>query len=295
MIVTVASGKGGTGKTTVVCALARILEPELGETLSVVDLDVEAPNAALFLKPEIKSTEDAFLAVPRVDEKRCTRCRACAEVCQFQAIAVLGEVIFTSSEMCHACGGCAMVCPEAAISWDRRLLGQVRRGRLGRATYLEGRLRIGEAMSPPLMRQVKSAFDSEQIILVDAPPGTSCPAVAAVKGSDVVVMVTEPTPFGRNDLALALKAFAPLNLPLGVVINRTPSDSLGSALAQTLDLCRDHGAPVWLKIPDDRGVAQAYARGLTLIQARPELEPELRRLWQRILKAAEKKGEGGDA
>ena len=145
MIVTIASGKGGTGKTTVAAGLTEILAPRLGTDLNVVDLDVEAPNLALFLKPELETAEDVHLLVPKVDESKCNLCRACAEVCQFQAITVLGEVIYTAPEMCHGCGGCKLVCPEEAITWDQRLLGQINSGRIGPSRFMEGRLRVGEA------------------------------------------------------------------------------------------------------------------------------------------------------
>ena len=291
MIVTIASGKGGTGKTTLAAGLTEILAPRLGAGLSVIDLDVEAPNLALFLNPEMETAEDVYLSVPKVDESKCNLCRACAEVCQYQAIAVLGEVIYTASEMCHGCGGCKLVCPEEAITWDQRLLGQIRSGRIGPARFIEGRLRVGEAMAPPLMRRVKAGFKAGQVVLVDAPPGTSCPAVTAVRGSDVAVMVTEPTPFGLNDLELALRAFEPLKVSIGVVINRSPAREDDSSMVRTRNLCRRFGAPVWLTIPDDSHIARSYARGLTLTASWPGAKEGLDELWGCVAAAAGRQSE----
>ena len=291
MIVTIASGKGGTGKTTVAAGLTEILAPRLGTDLNVVDLDVEAPNLALFLKPELETAEDVHLLVPKVDESKCNLCRACAEVCQFQAITVLGEVIYTAPEMCHGCGGCKLVCPEEAITWDQRLLGQINSGRIGPSRFMEGRLRVGEAMAPPLMRRVKDGFGAGQVVLVDAPPGTSCPAVTAVQGSDVAVMVTEPTPFGLNDLELALQAFGPLKVAMGVVINRAPAGEDDSLMTKTRNLCRRFGAPVWLTIPDDLHIARSYAQGLTLTASWPGAGEGLDELWGCIMAAAGRQSE----
>jgi MinD superfamily P-loop ATPase len=200
MIVAVASGKGGTGKTTVTASLTTVWD----EALLAVDLDVEEPNLHLFLQPSIDGSATAHMPVPVVDERRCTHCGACSDLCQFKAISVIGELILTFPEMCHGCGGCIAVCPEQALSPGQRVLGEITWGEAGKAGFLMGRLRIGEAMSPPLMRLVKVKL--ERMIaakgadaIIDAPPGVSCPAVNAVIDSDVIVLVTEPTPFGFHD------------------------------------------------------------------------------------------------
>ncbi len=257
MIVAIASGKGGTGKTTVSASLAGIWSPPA----VAVDLDVEEPNLHLFLNPEITGQEPAYMDVPRVDETGCTHCRACADVCQFKAISVLGEVILTFPEMCHGCGACMAVCPEGVITYDRRALGDILWGRAGETEFLMGRLRVGEAMSPPLMRHVKARLtdrlaETGADVLIDAPPGVSCPAVNAVMDADVIVLVTEPTPFGCYDLALAHEAFKNIGKPMGVVINRA---GLGEDAVYAQ--CREAGLPILAEIPYDRTIAQAYARG----------------------------------
>ena len=211
MNIAIASGKGGTGKTTTAASLVHVWP----RPVVAVDLDVEEPNLHLFLKPEISDSRKATMQVPEADESKCIYCRMCAELCQFKAITVLGEVLLTFPEMCHGCGGCMAICPEGALSVGRRELGDVLWGRAANADFLMGRLRVGEAMSPPLMRSVKQRLaemnqGSGKDVIVDAPPGVSCPAVNAVMDSDAIILVTEPTPFGLYDLQLAFEAFTPL-------------------------------------------------------------------------------------
>jgi MinD superfamily P-loop ATPase len=268
MIVAVASGKGGTGKTTVTASLASVWDGPL----VAADLDVEEPNLHLFLHPTSEGSDLAHLLVPAVDEMKCTYCGACADLCQFAAITVMGELILMFPEMCHGCAGCLEVCPEKAISPGRRELGEIIWGRAGSTGFLAGRLRVGEAMSPPLMRQVKAKL--AQILaaaggdaLIDAPPGVSCPAVNAVLDSDVILLVTEPTPFGVYDFQLAWEAFAPLGKPIGAVVNRA---GLGGHDV-IYRFCQDKGLPILAEIPYDRAIAEAYARGRIIAQVSPEL------------------------
>jgi MinD superfamily P-loop ATPase len=266
MIVTIASGKGGTGKTTVSASLAAVWDAPL----VAVDLDVEEPNLHLFLAPELDGSEDAALEVPVVDAARCTRCGACAALCQFKAISLMGDTVLTFPEMCHGCGGCMAVCPEGAVGTGRRVLGEVAWGRARGARFLMGRLRVGEAMSPPLMRRVKARLGAMLAqegadAVVDAPPGVSCPAVSAVMDSDFAVLVTEPTPFGLHDLRLAAEAFGALGGPLGVVINRA-----GVGDGAVRDFCLAQGLPVLAEIPFDRAVAEGYARGRVVADLGPE-------------------------
>lgn len=257
MIVSVASGKGGTGKTTVAASLISIWD----SPVIAVDLDVEEPNLHLFLNPCLDSEEKVTMEVPLVDESKCTLCRACADLCQFKAITVIGKMILTFPEMCHGCGGCLAICPEKALSSTLRELGTLEQGTAGKADYLMGRLRVGEAMSPPLMRAVKSrlrellAFETKDAI-IDAPPGVSCPAVTAVMDSDVILLVTEPTPFGFHDFVLAWEAFSPLGKPMAAVINRA---GIGDESVQTF--CRDKHIPILAEIPFDRAIAEGYSRG----------------------------------
>jgi len=265
MIVSVASGKGGTGKTTVAASLATIWDgPVLG-----VDLDVEEPNLHLFLQPAIAGSETAYMTVPVVDEAKCTYCGACADICQFAAINVMGQVILTFPEMCHGCGGCMAVCPEKAISPGQRELGEISWGQAGKVGFLAGRLRVGEAMSPPLMRLVKARLDqmlaNGEDAIIDAPPGVSCPAVNAVMDSDVILLVTEPTPFGVYDFQLAWEAFTPLGKPMGAVVNRA---GLGNDAIYRF--CQEKGLPILAEIPYDRAIAEAYSRGRIIADLSPE-------------------------
>jgi MinD superfamily P-loop ATPase len=266
VIYAVASGKGGTGKTTVSSSLAALWDGPA----TLVDLDVEEPNLHLFLKPELTDIRKAWIEVPEADESKCTRCRACADICQFKAITVMADTLLVFADMCHGCGGCLAVCPEDALFPGRRELGEICRGTAGRHEFVMGRLRVGEAMSPPLMRQVRRLFPElaeKGDILIDAPPGVSCPAIAAVTDADCIVLVTEPTPFGFHDFKLAWEAFTPLNKPMGAVINRA---DLGDTAAR--DFCRDNHIPVWAEIPYSREVAEAYSRGEVVADALKELE-----------------------
>ena len=211
MIISVASGKGGTGKTTIATNLA----VALGEPLQFLDCDVEEPNAHLFLKPVMSQSLEVHLEVPEIDPARCTLCGKCQEICQFNAIAVLPAAALNFPELCHSCGGCFLVCPEQALISRQRRIGTVEIGARGLVRFANGRLRVGEALAPPLIRRVREEAGEHGLIIIDAPPGTSCPVLAAVRGSDLVLLVTEPTPFGLNDLELAVAAVRELRLPRG--------------------------------------------------------------------------------
>jgi MinD superfamily P-loop ATPase len=258
MIVAIASGKGGTGKTTVAASLAYVWD----RPVQAVDLDVEEPNLHLFLRPDIAGQETADMFVPVPNQDLCNACRACAEICQFKAITVLGEYVMAFPEMCHGCEGCLMVCPTGAITEGSRELGEILWGSAGDIRFLMGRLRIGEAMSPPLMHHVLKHRDHDRDTIIDAPPGTSCPAINAVLKADIIVLVSEPTPFGFHDLKLAREAFQPLNKPMGVVVNRA---GLGDDSLYTY--CRATGLPILMEIPFDRDIARAYSEGLVIAES----------------------------
>ena len=283
MIVSVASGKGGTGKTTVTASLA-VSWPR---PVMAVDLDVEEPNLHLFLKPGVTDTEVVTLEVPEVDESRCTYCRKCAELCQFKAIAVMGKAIMTFPEMCHGCGGCMAICPEGAIGTGVRELGVMERGMApGALPCLTGRLRVGEAMSPPLMRHVRTRMREESAaraldVLVDAPPGVSCPAMSAVADSDVIVLVTEPTPFGFHDFKLAFEAFSPYGKPIAVVVNRA-----GLGDRRVYDFCADRNLPILAEIPYRREIAEHYSKGMILAELDDGLGGLFARLGQDLRRMA---------
>ena len=260
MLITIASGKGGTGKTT----LATNLAAALNEPVQLLDCDVEEPNAHLFINPEIQQSFEVQLEVPEIDLERCTLCGKCQEICQFNAIGVLPETVLTFPELCHSCGGCFLICPEGAVKSQARTIGVVEIGVKGHIRLIQGRLRVGEAMAPPLIRRVKQEAHPDGLAIIDAPPGTSCPVVSALFGSDFVLLVTEPTPFGLHDLELAVGAVRELGLPMGLVINRA---DLGDRRVHDY-AAREH-LPILLEIPFDREAAGIYARGRLLVEALP--------------------------
>lgn len=278
MIFAIASGKGGTGKTTVSASLAAVWDNGLA-----VDLDVEEPNLHLFLRPEIRDTETVHLTVPEVVEERCVKCGECRDICQFKAITLMAGHLLTFPEMCHGCNACMTICPEKALVPGQRELGEILRGAAGDTEFIMGRLRVGEAMAPPLMREVKNrmGFISAGDVIIDAPPGVSCPAVSAVMDADVIVLVTEPTPFGFHDFKLAHEAFAPLGKPMGAVINRA---GLGDTAVQ--EYCAANDIPIWAEIPYDRAIAEAYSRGEVIADAVPWLRATFESLKSNMIEAA---------
>lgn len=263
LIIAVASGKGGTGKTTIATNLASVIAKSGGE-VTYLDCDVEEPNGHIFLKPEIEMTTVVTTPVPVVDESKCTACGKCRDICQYSAIILLGDTVLTFPNLCHGCGGCMLVCPTGAISESGREVGVIEEGASGRVRFVHGKLRVGEAMSPPLIRRVKERITGDGISIIDAPPGTSCPVIQSVKGADFVLLVTEPTPFGLNDLKLAVEMLKVLQLPFGVVVNR--SDMGDNAV---FDYCRGESIRILLEIPDDRRIAEAYSRGILATNTLP--------------------------
>ncbi len=273
MVISVASGKGGTGKTTVATNLA----VALGKGVQFLDCDVEQPNAHLFLKPDIQESKIITVPVPAVDEDKCSLCGKCAEICQFRAIIVIGKTVLTFHELCHSCGGCMTVCPENAISATGREIGIVEKGVRNGIRFLHGRLRVGEAMSPPLIRKVRASAKGEEITIIDAPPGTSCPVIAAMKGADFVLLVTEPTPFGLHDLKLAVGAVKVLGIPHGLVINRA---DLGDIKVR--EYASKEDIPILMEIPFDRRIAESYSRGELIVQTMPEWKQRFVSLYEEI-------------
>ncbi|MBP7009798.1 MAG: ATP-binding protein [Kiritimatiellae bacterium] len=270
----IASGKGGTGKTTVAVHLAACLAAQ-GRAVQYLDCDVEEPNGHLFLKPKMERSESVGIPVPVVDAAQCTSCGKCAEVCEFNAIAMLKKPL-VFPELCHGCGACALVCPVGAIRETSRAIGVVETGRTGTIGFAQGRLNVGEPMAPPLIRAVKARRNPDAIALFDSPPGTSCPVVATVRDADLVVLVTEPTPFGLHDLALAVDTFRPMGKPMGVVVNRADDDR------RVQDYCQAENLPVLAELPDDRRVAETYARGELVFDRLPEWRDRFDALWSRI-------------
>lgn len=261
MILAIASGKGGTGKTTVSVNLARAF----GRPVQLLDCDVEEPNAHLFLLGEKISEEIVSVPVPRVEESLCDGCAECGRFCQYHAIVSFGTAPLIFDEMCHGCGGCAWVCPQKAIREIERRIGVVETVRDGAVTLVQGRLDVGVAMAPPLIRAVKAHTEKGLPAILDAPPGTSCPVVATLRGADFALLVTEPTPFGLHDLRLAVETVREIGVPFGVAVNR-----VGVGDDRVHRYCACEKIPILLEIPDDRRIAEAYSRGKLIVEVLPE-------------------------
>jgi MinD superfamily P-loop ATPase len=280
MKIVIASGKGGTGKTTVATNLAYVAS-EAGKTVAYIDCDVEEPNGHLFLHPTFISQKTVGIAVPKVDETKCIHCRGCAQICRFSAIVCIGQTVLVNPQMCHGCGGCMLVCPAGAIAEEQFPIGVIDTGKSDKIDFIRGVLKIGVPMSPPLIRAVKASAASAEITFIDAPPGTSCPVVATVRESDFIVLVTEPTPFGLNDLKLAVEMVRVLGRPMGIVVNRADTGT-----GEVFDFCMREKIPVLGKIVDDRAIAEAYSRGELISQSVPKYADHFLTIYQQILKVA---------
>jgi MinD superfamily P-loop ATPase len=276
MRIVIASGKGGTGKTTVATNLAVTAAMD-GRKVHLLDCDVEQPNCALFVKPEIQSSQSIEVPVPVVNNDLCRGHGECADFCEFNALACIGGKVIVFTELCHSCGGCWMVCPEKAISRGARPLGVLEQGTAMGMQFTQGRLRVGEAMAVPLIQKVKAAPNGSDLAILDSPPGTSCPVIATMRGADYVLLVTEPTPFGLNDLTLAVETVRQLELPYGVVVNRA-----GSGDDRVHRYCRDEKIPILLEIPDNRKIAEAYSEGHMAVSAVAEAREMFQQLYHRI-------------
>ena len=280
MRIAIASGKGGTGKTTVATNLAHVAAAD-GRAVAYLDCDVEEPNGHLFLKPTIEQQQPIDKLLPLVDLGRCTFCGRCSQVCRYGAIACVNKQVLIFAGLCHSCGGCVLVCPFDAMSEVPKPIGELRLGTAGRIRFVEGRLNVGEAMSPPAIRAVKAASASVDLTILDCPPGTSCPAIEGVRGSDLVLLVTEPTPFGLNDLKLAVEMVRALNLPMAVVLNRF---DMGDD--QVRQYCIGQRIDILAEIADDRSVAEAYSRGQLACDVVPSFAKQIRALLDRIRNGA---------
>lgn len=252
MKVAVASGKGGTGKTFVSTGL--ILTRGKGV---FCDCDVEEPNAHIFLKPKIEEKKDFKVKVPEVDTQKCTGCTLCFEKCMYKAILVIGKKVIFHPELCHSCGLCAYVCPQKAIKEVDRKTGIIEKGRKGEIIFYHGKLDVGEAMSSPLIRELKKIINGKDFVILDAPPGTSCPVIETVKDTDYIILVTEPTPFGLADLEMAVKAFRDFKIPMGIVVNKVMDE-----IEEVENFSREYKIPIIAEIPFDKKIAELYAEGI---------------------------------
>jgi MinD superfamily P-loop ATPase len=301
MIIAVASGKGGTGKTTVATSLVLSI---LGDAPNgtdraamnspkplFLDCDVEEPNGAIFLEPDLDHREEVGILIPEIDLDRCTYCGRCAEVCVWHAIAVVGRRVLVFPELCHGCGSCTLNCPDGAIHEVLHVMGSLESSSAEPIAFGHGILNVGEAMAVPIIRQLKKRHmdnPDQRVIVLDAAPGTSCPVVETMRGADFVLLVTEPTPFGLHDLRLAVQvARDELGLPVGVVINR---DGVGDAGVD--EYCAAEGIPILMRIPLDRLIAKAISGGEPLVKALPEYQPRFLELWEQILAILESRKDG---
>ncbi|MFO7680916.1 MAG: ATP-binding protein [Chloroflexota bacterium] len=282
MIIAVASGKGGTGKTTVATALAQALA-RTDFSVSCLDCDVEAPNAHLFIHPQLNERQDVEMLIPQVDASVCTGCGKCAAVCQFHAIVVLGGQTLIFPELCHGCGSCALVCPENAITEVPRTLGVLEGGLSPEGiNFGRGLLNVGEPMAVPVITQLKKwRNEAADVVIVDAPPGASCPVVESIRGADFVLLVTEPTPFGLHDLRQAYELTRELDVPAGLIINR---DGIGNADVDAY--CQEVGLPILLRIPLERVIGEGIAQGKSLLDIHPEYEADFQALHGQIANLA---------
>ena len=273
MIISVASGKGGTGKTLVATSLAL----SLGKGVQLLDCDVEEPNAHILLKPTFTRSQPVCIPIPRVDEQKCTHCGKCAEVCAYHAIAVAKQIVLVFPELCHGCGACSYLCLEKAITEVDREIGVIEIGYSGDIEFVQGKLAVGEAMAPPVIREVKQQIDQAKTVIIDVSPGTSCPVVESIKGSDFCLLVTEPTPFGANDLSLMVEVTRKFGIPCGVLLNR-----VGVGDSGVEDYCVNQNIPILLKIPLDREIARLYSKGIALVIGMPTWKSAFVGLFQRI-------------
>ena len=276
MKIAIASGKGGTGKTTIATNLACSIV-RMGQTAQYLDCDVEEPNGHIFLKPNIEETQNVTMGVPEVDTELCDGCGKCGELCQYSAIICLKDTAMTFEQLCHSCGGCMAVCPQTAIKEKQRKIGIAEFGRANGVLYGAGKLDIGAIQSPALIKHVKQKSTDSDTVVIDVPPGTSCPVIEAVKGADFVLLVTEPTPFGLNDLELAVEMVRELKLAFAVAINRC---DIGDD--RVVRYCQQQGIEIPLEIPNDRLIAESYSRGIKIVDALPGYEEKFAQLYQKI-------------
>ncbi|RJS69109.1 (4Fe-4S)-binding protein [Candidatus Bathyarchaeota archaeon] len=272
MIVAVASGKGGTGKTTVAVNLALSIE-----NVQFLDCDVEEPNAHLLLHPKVSRREPVYIPVPVVNEQLCDYCGKCSEFCEYNAIFVSSNKILIFPELCHSCGGCAIVCPKKAISEEQHKIGTLNFGSSGDVELVYGELEVGEPLAVPVIKAVKKQMKPDGNVVLDSPPGTSCPVIETVKGSDYCVLVTEPTPFGLHDLKITVEVLEDMGIPFGVVVNRA-----GIGDKKVYEYCREKDIPVLLEIPYQRDIAEFYSRGVPFSLEIPEWKEKFRTLFERI-------------
>jgi len=274
--VAVASGKGGTGKTTVAVSLVLALEGLPGQ-IEFVDCDVEEPDAALFLKPAIDTVSEVTVPVPSIDSERCTSCGKCVELCQYNALALISGKVLIFENLCHSCGGCTYICPAGAISEEPRRVGAIEHGSVGSVGFMSGRLDVGEPRAVPIIRKLKSMLNPQAVTILDSPPGTACTVVETVRDCDFCLLVTEPTPFGLYDLDLMVQVLEVLDVPSGVIVNRDDGST-----SMIDDYASRKGIPVLMRIPLAREIAESLSRGIPLVAAHKSFKREFLSLAARV-------------
>jgi MinD superfamily P-loop ATPase len=278
LIIAVASGKGGTGKTSVAVNMALSIG-----NVQFLDCDVEEPNAHLLLHPDIRKTEPVYILVPLVNEELCDYCGECSKFCQYNAIFASSEKILVFPELCHSCGGCALVCPKKAISEEKHRIGTLKFGSVGDLTLVYGELGIGEPMAVPVIKEVKRQIEKGKSVVLDSPPGTSCPVIETVRESDFCVLVTEPTPFGLHDLKITVQVLRDMGITFGVVINRA-----GIGDKKVYEYCKEENIPILMEIPYQRKIAELYSRGVPFSLEMPEWKGKFQALFNEIRKLVSK-------
>lgn len=273
MIVSIASGKGGTGKTSVAVNMAI----SLGSNVQLLDCDVEEPNAHLLLHPKIIHKEPVYSMVPSIDEKLCDRCGKCAKFCPYNALFVTPNEVLVFQELCHGCGGCILVCPKGAISEGKHKIGKLNLGYADGIEVVYGELEVGEPMATPLIREVKRRMNKNRNVILDAPPGASCPMIETVKNSDFCILVTEPTPFGLHDLKVAVHVLEGMKIPLGVIVNRA-----GIGDKKVYEYCEKKGIPILFEIPYQRRIAELYSKGIPFSLEIPGWKEKFRKLFNEV-------------
>ncbi len=272
MIITVASGKGGTGKTTVAVNMALSLE-----NVQLLDCDVEEPNVHILLQPQIHETKPVYTRIPVISEELCDYCGKCSAFCAYNALFVAPQTVMVFPELCHSCGGCALVCPKNAITEKERQIGTIKKGEAKGVEVVYGELDVGEPMPVPIIREVKKQIKTDKTVILDAPPGTACSLVASVHNSDYCILVAEPTPFGLHDLKMTIQVLRDLKIPMGVVVNRA-----GIGDKKLYEYCKEENVPLLLEIPFSKRIAELYSRGIPFIAEMTEWKKKFLELLDKI-------------